>query len=109
MSRVTDDVDALDQDTTEPDAPYPPSPLAMAEYQLAADAEATTLDARADTLFRSSTSATPAPVATRHPASASCPSGIWTRPTSTPAGRAKPVGRARGISTIGASASSVSV
>jgi hypothetical protein len=35
---------------TDPEAP--PSPLAMAEYQLAADAEATTLDARADTLFR---------------------------------------------------------
>ena len=52
MSRVTDDADALDQDTTEPDAPYPPSPLAMAEYELAVDAGATTLDARADTLFR---------------------------------------------------------
>jgi hypothetical protein len=35
---------------TDPEAP--PSPLAMAEYQLAADAEAATLDARADTLFR---------------------------------------------------------
>ena len=34
------------------DPESPPSPLAMAEYQLAADAEATTLDARADTLFR---------------------------------------------------------
>jgi hypothetical protein len=33
----------------DPDAP--PSPLAMPEYQLAADAEAATLDARADTLF----------------------------------------------------------
>jgi len=34
----------------DPDAP--PSPLAMPEYQLAADAEAATLDAKADTLFR---------------------------------------------------------
>jgi hypothetical protein len=34
----------------DPDAP--PSPLAMPEYQLAADAEAASLDARADTLFR---------------------------------------------------------
>ena len=34
------------------DPEAPSSPLAMAEYQLAADAEATTLDARADTLFR---------------------------------------------------------
>jgi hypothetical protein len=33
-----------------PDAP--PSPLAMPEYQLAADTEAATLDERADTLFR---------------------------------------------------------
>ena len=30
----------------------PPSPLAMPEYQLAADAEAAKLEARADTLFR---------------------------------------------------------